>query len=128
MDYSININHEASLVEVVCEGHITLDLYKSIAEEIAPPSNKHRYNVVVDLKKTSIYFTTHQLYNAPTNLDGWELGTHIAAAKVALIVPSKFYRSWKFIEIVNYGIGRNLKVFCNEEEAEDWVMTNKFWA
>ena len=122
MKYFIEVKHCSKVVEVVCVGKITLEYYKSIAEEIADYSNDLKYPVIIDLLGTSISFTTKQLYNAPAGLKGWEPTSFISRASVALIVPKRYLQSWKFVEIVNYGLGRNLKVFTDRCEAELWVL------
>ena len=120
--HNIHVDHEQKVIFVDVSGIITEDDYKGVSGKVWALSAELAYDALYDLVDTEFTFDVDVSARLPRQIE--QKNTPNAKnSRVALLVNAQDYSRWKFIEIVNYGIGFKTRPFLDRQEALNWLHT-----
>lgn len=120
--HDIQVNHDLKVIFVEVSGVIKEDDYKGVSGKVWALSSELAYNAFYDLVDTEFIFDVDVSARLPREIDQ-KSAPNAKNSRVALLVNEKDYPKWKFIEVVNYGIGFKTRPFLDKKEAMDWLLS-----
>ena len=120
IDYDIQISEEQKIIIVTVTGDIDATSYKNISNEVAKIYNENCYNVLYNLFNTNLNLSFEEVTKVPREIEQ-KRTTNAHCVCIAGFVNERDYSEWKFIEILNFGMGYKTKVFLDKQEALNWL-------
>lgn len=122
IEHSIQVDHDLKIIFVAVSGIITEDDYKGVSGKVWAQSAELGYHAFYDLVDTRFTFTVDESVRLPREIHQ-KSSDNARKSRVALLVNTRDFSKWEFIEIVNYGIGFKTKPFLTKKEALDWLLS-----
>lgn len=122
IDHNIQVDHDLKIVFVVMSGIFTEDNYKEVCGKACTLSTELGYHAFYDLVDTEFNFNVDVSARLPREIHQNCL-PNAKNSHVALLVNTRDYSKWQFIEIVNFGIGFKTRPFLDKKEALDWLLS-----
>lgn len=120
--HDIQVNHDLKVIFVEVSGVIKEDDYKGVSGKVWALSAELAYNAFYDLVDTEFIFDVDVSARLPREIDQ-KSAPNAKNSRVALLVNETDFSKWKFIEVVNYGIGFKTRPFLDRQEALDWLLS-----
>jgi len=120
--HDIQVDHDQNIIFIEVSGVITEDDYKEVSGKVWALSAELGYHALYDLVDTDFTFDVDVSARLPRQIEQ-KNAPNAKNSRVALLVNAKDYSRWKFIEIVNYGIGFKTRPFLKKQEALDWLLS-----
>ncbi|MFW2371949.1 MAG: STAS/SEC14 domain-containing protein [Gammaproteobacteria bacterium] len=120
--HDIQVDHDLKVIFVDVSGVITEDDYKGVSGKVWALSAELSYHALYDLVDTVLTFDVDVSARLPREIEQ-KSSPNAKNSRVALLVNPDDYTRWKFIEIVNYGIGFKTRPFLDRQEALNWLLS-----
>ena len=120
--HDIQVDHDLKAIFVDVSGVITEDDYKGVSGKVWALSAELNYHAFYDLVDTEFTFDVDVSARLPREISQ-KSAPNAKNIRVALLVNARDYSKWKFIEVINYGIGFKTCPFLNKKEALDWLLS-----
>ena len=123
-EYKITIDDSKKIVRVVATGDFDKYLGDEMITKTRTTAGEHGYNIYCDATKAKVNVSVIDWFHLPRTLPVLQ-DQKIRQIKTAILIPSdKQVDNYKFYETVTYNVGMNLRVFLNEDEAINWLISN----
>ncbi|MCW8966080.1 MAG: STAS/SEC14 domain-containing protein [Candidatus Pacearchaeota archaeon] len=122
IEHNIQVDHDLQIIFVVVSGIITEDDYKGVSGKVWALSTELSYHAFYDLVDTRFTFTVDVSARLPREISE-KSSPNAKNSRVALLVNPRDYSKWKFIEMINHGMGFKTRPFMNKEDAMAWLFS-----
>lgn len=121
IEYNIQVDHDLKVIFVDVSGVFTEDDCKEVFGKVWALSAELGYHAFYDLVNTEFTFDVDVSARLPREIPE-KYSSSAKNSRVTLLVNTKDYSKWQFIEIVNYGLGFKTRPFLDREEAMAWLL------
>jgi hypothetical protein len=122
-EYKITIDHSNSIVRVIAAGDFDKDLGDEMITKTRIAASENRYNIFCDATKAKVNVSVIDWFNLPSTLPVLQ-DQNVRRIKSAILIPAgEQEENYKFYETVTHNVGMNLRVFLDEEEAINWLIS-----
>lgn len=122
IEHDIQVDHDLQAIFVVVSGVITEEDYKGVSGKVWALSAELAYHAFYDLVDTRFTFDVDVSARLPREISE-KSAPRAKNSRVALLVNETDFEKWKFIELVNFGIGFKTRPFLNREDAMVWLLS-----
>jgi hypothetical protein len=121
--YSITMDKERHLVQVIARGEIRRELGHTIVSQSLVKAAEHQYDILCDVREAQIIATFTDWFFMPRTLAVFKDAKVRKVATALLIKPGKQEDGFRFYETVVSNLGMRFKIFTAEKDALDWLST-----
>ena len=104
IEHNIHVDHDLKIIFVVVSGIITEDDYKGVSGKVWALSTELAYHAFYDLVDTRFTLSVEVSARLPREIHQ-KSSPNAKNSRVALLVNARDYSKWKFIEMINRGMG-----------------------
>jgi len=123
--YTITLDHEQGLVNVVAQGEIERELGEELITNARKTAAEYQYDILCDVRQSKAIVKLADWYFLPKKLSVYQdLETRFI--QTAIIVRAERQKKvYSFFETVARNLGLRIKIFFREEDARAWLKNNR---
>lgn len=122
IEHNIQVDHDLKIIFAVVSGIFTEDNYKEVCGKACALSSEIGYHAFYDLVDTKFTLSVDVSARLPRETHQ-ECPSNARKSRIALLVHPRDYSKWKFIEMINHGMGFKTCPFMNKEDAMAWLFS-----
>ena len=122
MNYDISIDHKNKIVLCASEGELTMKSAALMTRDARKQAFELGYNTFHDVTNVSLSVGILDAYSFPRAMENiYEDSRHRSGRAAIIYAPDKDRVFWEFFESTARNAGVDVMVFCNKEEAVQWL-------
>ena len=120
MDYDVNIDNKNKVVLCTCRGMLDLSSAKSMTRDVRKRAYELGYGLLYDVANLSLGVGITDAYCFPRDMENiYEEFIHRRGRAAIVYKSDKDF--WKFFKTTARNAGVNVVLFCEIEEALEWL-------
>jgi hypothetical protein len=122
--FDVFLIHDLRIVKVFVKGDVSESDGRKVISTARELASEHNYNILYDMREATINVPFAGWFRIPRDLDVFKK-SNAKIIKAAIIITrmDNDLKGYRFYETVTYNLGFQIRIFFDENEAMEWLMS-----
>jgi hypothetical protein len=122
--FDILLDDDLRLVKVCVTGDVSESDGRNVISTARELASEHNYNILYDMREAITNVPFAGWFRIPRELDVFKTSNaKIIKAAIIITRTDNELKGYRFYETVTYNLGFRIRIFFDENEAMDWLMS-----